>query len=417
MFLLKLAVKNVLRQSGRTLLSMVAIIFGVMALILGRGFVSGMKENMIRAQVDALTGHVVAMPADYPTTGGRFPIDELLTLTEAERAWLADRGYAWTVRTFFTPRVVRGRDAMRVRAIGFDPGRDEQIFPRGDWTLRREPTNAGASAVSDDGVLISAGIARIFGVGPGDTLLFESRTVDGALNALELPISGVFESGNPALDRVTVLMPRPLVHDLIQHGEAFSHLVLRLESRYEAFAVAQDLAEQLGTRAKVRTWRQESQALVEAQEIRQRILDVIAFVLLAIAATGIANTVLMAAYERVREIGTLRALGLRRTGVAALFLLEGAVLGVVGALAGALAGGALVSHWAVSGIDLSGFADAAGAEGMYDDLPFTSMLYMEFSWATILGAAAFGLAVALLSSIYPAVVATRLAPADAVRAT
>ena len=122
MFLFRIALRNVLRQYGRTSLSMISIVVGVALIIMGRGFVGGSRENIIRAQIDSVSGHVLAVPRDYPTSGIRHPVDNLLELDEATRAWLDTHTEAWTTRTLFAPRIVKGSDAIRGRAIRGDIG-------------------------------------------------------------------------------------------------------------------------------------------------------------------------------------------------------------------------------------------------------------------------------------------------------
>ncbi len=410
-FYVKLACKNVLRRYGRTGLSTVSIIAGVAILILGRGFVNGTTENIVRAQIDTMSGHLMAIPADYPSTGFRHPVDNLIDVPEEISSWLDENTEAWTRRTLFVARAVHGRDAMRLRMVGFDPETDEEVFPRRDWGVEGK-----VPARQEEGVLISTGVSDIFGVEPGDTLVFETRTAEGAINALQLPISGVVRTGNPVFDRIGCFLPQPVVDSLIIPKGRFSHLAVRLEDRDDTDSMAAALAERYGDRARVRTWAQEANDLIEVQALRRKVVDGIVLLIMLIAATGIANTVLMAAYERVREIGTLRAMGLTRRGVIALFVGEGAVMGVIGGLLGALLGG--WGNWRLhtDGMDLSAMIESAGSTGAYQNIPFSVMLYTEWSAPTILGASLFGLVVAVLASIYPAFVATRLAPADAVRA-
>jgi putative ABC transport system permease protein len=155
---------------------------------------------------------------------------------------------------------------------------------------------------------------------------------------------------------------------------------------------------------------------MRVMEMRQTMLDLVALALMAVAATGIANTVLMAAFERVREIGTLRALGMTRRGVVGMFVTEGLFMGIVGSLVGALLGGWAVWHWSVNGIDMTPLIDEFSEGGTYDGIPFSAMLYTEWSEPVIVGAVVFGVVVAMLASIYPAVIASRLVPAEAVRA-
>jgi putative ABC transport system permease protein len=411
MFLFRVALRNVLRQYGRTSLSMISIILGVAIIILGRGFVGGSKENIIRAQIDSVSGHVLAVPSDYPDSGSRHPVDNLLSLDQATRAWLETHTEAWTTRTLFTPRIVKGGDAIRARAFGFDPERDETVFPRRNWRVTGQ-----IPVTAEDGVLISKGIGRVLDAKTGDHLFLEVRTVDGAINALDVPVSGVLATGNPMIDRIGLFVPSPLVEKLLVNEGRFSHLATRLADRDDSRRFAAELETRFAGAASVRTWQQETQDLLDLQKIRQTAIDLIALAIMAIAATGIANTVLMAAHERVREIGTLRAMGLSRPGVMGLFLLEGVVMGGVGGLLGALLGGGYNHVLSVHGIDLAALMEGAGSGGIYDNIPMSAMLYTEFSLQVAAGAALLGLLVAVLASVYPALIASRLPPAEAMRA-
>jgi putative ABC transport system permease protein len=411
MFFLKLAARNVLRHYGRTALSMVSVVAGVAVIIFGRGFTGGLRENIIRAQIDTVSGHVLVLPADYPTAGLQHPVDRLLELDSATAAWLDRHSVAWTRRVLFTPQIIRGPDAMRVRAFGFDPARDEAVFPRTGWQVAgRVPRT------SEDGVLVGRGVADAFALRPGVSIVLTARTTAGAINALEVPVAGVLTAGNPMIDGVGIFVPMPLTDDLLRCDGRFSHLAVRLDRRDRAAWTAAELRPRFGARAQVRTWMDETGGLVETADLRQAMLDVIAFALVAIAAAGIANTVLMAAYERVREIGTLRAMGMTRRGVLALFIGEGLLMGCVGSVLGALLGGSLVYKLARDGIDISNLVARAGAGGTYSNMPFSTVLYASFSWTVILVATLFGVLIAALSSIYPAVLASRRQPADAVRA-
>ncbi len=411
MFYIELAARNVFRRWGRNGLSMVSIVAGVFVLILGRGFVDGMRENIVRAQIDTASGHIVARPADYPTFGLQAPVDRLLRLDDGTRRWLDQHASAWTTRLVFVPRAIHGNESMRVRAFGFDPATDESVFPRSQWEV-----DGSIPGGSQDGVLVSRGVARALQLVRGDMLILEARTHAGALNAMSVPVSGILTARNPLIDNVGIFVPKPLVQELVRPGDSFSHLAVKLRDRDDAPDLASGLAQAMGPQAEIRTWIQESASLMGIMDIRQTAMDMLAMVLMAIAATGIANTVLMAAYERVREIGTLRAMGMTRAGVVGLFVTEGVFTGFLGALLGGLLGGWTTWSYSRNGIDLAALIQQAGDTGTYDSIPFSTILYMDFREPFILGAMVFGLLVAVLASIYPAVVASRLAPADAVRA-
>lgn len=407
MLLFRLAVRNLLRQRLRTLLSMSAVIAGVWVLIMGQSFVRGMNEGIIRGQEDTFSAHVLLRPEGYPTESMAHPVDELLTVTPELATWLDEHTVAWTKRTLFTPSIVSGSDRLRVRAFGFDPATDEAVFPRTAWHVQgRIPATAA------DGLLLGRGVASLLQLEVGERVVMQTRTSKGALNALDVPIAGIVSVGNPVIDWLGVFVPEPLVRDLVRNGDASSHVAMRLPRREAADALALQLREVVGSTAMVSTWGDETRDLLELQQVRQKALDFLVVILLLMSAAAIANTILMAAYERVREIGTLRAMGMTGPSVLALFIIEGGLLGLSGGLVGALLGGAMSRYWSVNGIDLSSALEDQGTQ-----IPISAILYLEFSETTIVFAIGFGILVALLASVYPAYVAARMSPAEAVRAS
>lgn len=403
---LRLAGRNLLRSPRRTVLTGVAIVAGVAISVIGQGFVDGAVESIIVAATDGTVGHVQARPKNYPTLGQQYPVDELLQLPPATLAMLDGQTEGWTTRTYFAPTAAHGNRALRVTAIGYDPSRDDQVFPRGRWKLEGRMPGANERAL-----LVTPRVAGLLKVKPGDEIVLQTRTHKGAINALELPIAGVVRTGNVAIDAWSVLLPQATVTELIA-SPLPTHLSVRLADRDAAPEFAAALGSALGAQAETVTWQSETEELLRLQEVRRKSLNFIVFILMALAAFGIANTILMAAHERVREIGTLRSMGMTEGGVLRLFLTEGAILGLVGGLLGALAGGGLVSYWATHPLDLGGILEKQKVT-----FSMTTLIYGQPSLATAAMGVLVGVVVAVLASIYPARVAARMVPADAVRAS
>jgi putative ABC transport system permease protein len=401
----RLAARNLSRNLRRSLLTCIAVVAGVGIYVLGEGFIGGLDENIIVSAIDGTVGHVMARPKGYPLEAMQHPIDELLEVPDAARELLDRESVAWTERTLFTPLAASGQDSLRVVAIGYDPERDPKVFPRHLWkvvgTLPRP---------NEPEVAVSKRVARLLQLEPGKRLILQVRTHKGAINALDVTVSGVMTANNAAIDNLGVLVPRKLARTLIA-SELPSHLSVRLGSRNDADAFAPKLAAALGQGSEVVTWRYETADLLAVQAIRRRALEFVVFILMALAAFGIANTILMAAHERVREVGTLRSMGMTEGGVLRLFLLEGALIGLFGGLLGALWGGALVAHWSKSPIDFSQVFERS-----QQSLSVSALVYTRFSPSVIAGAVVLGVVISILASIYPARVASRLVPAEAVRA-
>jgi len=392
MFLAQLALKNLLRNRRRNVITSVAVVWGVALMILGFGFVDGLDENVIRSQIDTQSGHVLLHPPEYPEAGLSAPVDVLEPVPEELAEALRD--YTHVERLRFDVRLVSGPESIRAVGIGLSDS-DEEVFPREGYTLDG----------SWDGLVLGARLARLIGASPGTPVVLQVRTSAGAINALSFEVAGVVTTRNPAIDNYAVLLPLDTAMELVQ-APGPSDIALRLERRSEAPAVA----DQLGSAWQTETYLEGAADLLEINQVRRRAIGFLVFMIMAIAATGIANTVIMATYERTREIGTLAALGMKPGDIRKLFLIEGGTMGFVAGVLGACLGGALNLYWATTGIDFSKLAESGTA------LAFDTTLYTAFSWGPVIAGVVFGTGVASLASLYPANWAARLDPATAVRA-
>ena len=394
---LLLAFRNLTRNAARTVLSSVAVVAGVALMILGFGLVDGLDENMLRTQIDSVSGHVLLRAPSVDPDALGSPITDLEPVPAALEQAL--EGYRWTPRLHFDAWLGGGSDVFRARGVGFDPARDPQVFRRDDFELEGRWPERG-------GVVVGARVAELLGLTVGQQIHLQARTARGAINALGYTVEGIVRTRNPIIDNFAVLLPMEDALDLTRAAGP-SVIALRLDERERADAVAATLN---GSWI-ASTFREEARDMLEINRFRRKAIQFVVFMLMAIAATGIANTIIMAAYERVREIGTFLALGMSPTQVRALFLMEGAAMGLVaggaGGALGAMANGYLSTH----GIDFSRLMESAESA-----LAFDTMVYTSFSWASVAFAVVFGASIAVIASWIPAKMASNLDPADAIRA-
>lgn len=398
-FLLGLALRNLARNLRRTLLTGVAVFWGVAVMILGWGVLDGLDDNVLRAAQGALVGDVILRPDGYPDDGLRFPIEDVAPVPDALRARL-DAAGPWTSRAAVPARLVKGTDGLRVTVWAYDDAHETQVFTREDWTVEGRWPAVGASEV-----VLGHNLARLLEAHPGDEIVLSARTRDGAINAMTYTVVGVAQCGNSAIDALGVWMELGAAEQLALLAGARSHLALRSSDAAAAKATLGGLGWAPLTLA------EECEDLVALNRIRRRVLTVITGMIMLIAALGIANTVIMATLERIREVGTLLALGMPRAHVRALFLFEGGLMGVVSGALGALLGGGAVLHWQAHGIDVSSIVGAVGGA-----MPMGAVIYTRFELTHVLLALALGPTLAVLASIWPARFASSIVPADAVRA-
>jgi putative ABC transport system permease protein len=291
------------------------------------------------------------------------------------------------------------------------------ILPAQERELRAaQPPAEGVFLPDDDplAVFVAEPAARKLRVGVGDEVSFVVQTPQGAVNSLDATVCGVFRKGAPWYDNafyVTLGAAQALVDwpggatnvkVLLEDARALPRARAAVEASVAA-ARPGPLAK--GTRVRVESYTEAgrfSWAIIQANEAA---LVMLSGFLFAAAGVGVVNAMLMSVRERTREIGTMRALGMRRSRVVRLFVLEGLALGVVSAIAGALAGGAVVAYLAATGIPMtvSSLAWMVGSDVLYPALVPESLLRATLSIVLL----------STLAAVYPAFSASRLEPREA----
>ncbi|MSP55497.1 MAG: ABC transporter permease [Myxococcales bacterium] len=407
MFILTLALRNLFRNTRRTVITSGAVVFGVAFQVLGWGLVDGLDDNFLRAVATTTTGDILIRPPDFPTDGLSYPVEEA-SIPPA----FADFSGESAPRALFTARVVHHGDAARGMGVAYEPDADYTVFPRERWRVTGVWPDSGKAEVA-----LGDAMARMMGVGVGDQVTVQARTVEGAQNAMSYAITALIHTDNGQMDNSAIWLRMEIAEELLQLKGRRTHVSLRIGGLQDAGTVRDELVAAGALTApdgqvwSATTTREEAADMLAINDIRRRAILLLVGVIMAIAATGIANTVIMAAYERVREIGTLLALGMKRRDVSALFLVEGALLGFGAGLAGAVLGSFAVLYWQSNGIVLS--EDLMKSQSA---LPVSAVIYTHFNWAPVLGSLTFSAVIATLASVQPARFAARLNPADAVRA-
>jgi putative ABC transport system permease protein len=259
------------------------------------------------------------------------------------------------------------------------------------------------------GITLGVGLARAFGVKPGDDLTLLSTTRAGSINALAVKVRGVWESGEKAYDDRFLRLGLPEVQRLldVENGEVQS-VVLLLDKTENTAAVRAAIDRLIGDRnldLEVRTWEDLALRYHQVRELFGRIFAVLTLIVSIMVVFGITNTMTMAIFERTREIGTVMALGTRRRGVISMFVLEGVALGVLGGLLGVLLGIGLAKAISAFGIQLP--PPPGSTRGFTVNIFVVPEVLMQ--------AFRLSLVTAALASLYPAWRAARLNVVEALR--
>jgi putative ABC transport system permease protein len=350
---LKLAIRNVFRNRRRTLITLAAMAFGAAAIIVFGGFVNaiywGVRESTIRSQV----GHLQLYRKGFSEKGNLAPFDFLIGDYPALRAELVKIEHVRTVtaRLGFSGLVSTGDTTTSFVGTGVHPEGEADLsalalIVEGQDLTSREPR----------GVILGVGLARGFGVRPGADLTLLTTTTSGSINALAVKVRGVWESGEKAYDDRFLKVALPEVQRVLdlEHGEVQSVVLLLDET--ENTPVVRERIERLirerGLDLEIKTWEDLALRYHQVRELFGRIFAVLTLIVSIMVVFGITNTMTMAIFERTREIGTVMALGTRRRGVVAMFVLEGVALGALGGVLGVILGVVLAKLVTAIGIQL-----------------------------------------------------------------
>jgi len=418
MRLLSLAARNLLRNRRRTAISLVALVVGVGAMVGLRGFINGQQrvilENLVFGQVGAVQVHKKGYLANVQGSP--------LTLDMADSEALRQRIAAVEGVTMVSPRIAFGgmlslpdvEGAPDEESAGktgflqltaFDPALEPRVTPqRVKWLGK----GAHLSTVDAPELMLNADMARSLATEvtgaevPSErwpALLSADR--DGALNGEGVRITGTLVSATPG-DRRVGYVPLATAQRLLRMEGRVTEYALAVTALEDAPRVRDGVQAALGPEYEVHTWDEVMPFVKQLVGHQDVIFGIMTSVFLLTVLLGIVNVMLMNVLERVREIGTMLAVGTRRWQVVSLFLLEGAVLGLVGGLVGALVGGAVTLWLGHRGIVLP----APGAQADSIIRPFVSGLYL----VRAVGMATVG---ASLAALWPAYRAAKLRPVEA----
>jgi putative ABC transport system permease protein len=402
--LLSMAVRNVLRNKRRTLITLAALMVGVGAVGTIRGILNGLQQSIITGTVEGTLGAIQVHRAGYLAN---------VMSTPLSMDFVADEALLTKVREVKDVRAVAPRiqfagsltlsatdandspEALFFAATAVDPVQEPKVCPK-----RPELFTPG-TVLDDTHVVLGDALAAAFQAKRGAEAVMLAPDRDGSLNGELAVVGGEMRAIMPGEMKVAVV-PLGLAQKLLRMEGRVTELAIAVEHLDEVDRVAADLRKALGPEFEVHTWAELAPERRSIMNIQNGISVVISFVFLMLMLLGVANTMLMSVLERTREVGTMMAVGLTRESVLRLILTEALVLGALGAAAGlALTLG--LTYGALSGGLTFKPPEATMA---IDIFPFlTARFTVLVALVAVLGAVLFAL--------YPAWRASRLRPVEA----
>lgn len=435
MKLIKMALKNLNRQKKRSVLLGGAIAFGILVVTLLNGFAGSFMTNIGGNMAQLVAGHLFIEGVEKGPSGKTLTVirDEAPLRAALEEAEIP---YQWiTRRSSFTGTLIFEGESQRQEVAGVDWRQEEYLKDN------LEIIQGGLEDLSlEEGLLLSGETAEKLNLQVGDRLLVKMKTVTGQNNVGEFQVAGLFKDQGlfgslsayanlSYVNRLLNINPGEFstlgifLQDIRQVDQAADALYPALEKRVDLFPRGKGAQEGEGNplqmmmeQAREESWEGIRYRFYTLNDILSSVQQLVAaingvsvgilLILFLIIMVGITNTFRMVMYERIKEIGTMRALGMQRGRVRNLFLLEALFLALGGVLAG-LAAAALV----MGGLSLIPF----GTEGQWALLLEKGHLSFQLHPSQVVGNMILVGFLTLLAALFPARKAARMSPASALR--
>ena len=406
MFELKVGWRNILRHRRRSLVTLLAVVTGVVSIILFGGFVhanyEGLRESVIRSQY----GHLQVYQKGYEELHRSAPekvrlaredADKIVALMEREPRFIAA-----SRRIEFTGLLGNEKQSQAavIRAVDIEA---ESLINSALTVIDGNDLEADDA----EGVLLGEGLAQSLNAKPGDPLTLVSTTVDGGMNAVDVRVQGIFRSFAKEYDDRAMMMPLSQAQRVLG-TDAVDMVVLLIDDTAHLPEVRTALAsafKQAGLATEMRGWEQLASFYHRVVELYDGIFMFVIIVIAVVVLFGITNTMMMAVMERTAEIGTLRAIGTRQTGIVRQFVVEGLVLAALSSVIGVILAVALSRG--ITGLEIMMPAPPGSSRGY-------PLRIAQVPWMWVVSA--FGVwMIAAFATLFPAINASRKSIVDALR--
>ncbi|HEY5901432.1 MAG TPA: ABC transporter permease [Anaerolineales bacterium] len=401
--LFKMAFRDLGRNKRRSLLSALAVSMGMSLLLLMASVLAGEMRGALQNTIKLQSGHLQVRAASYDEDKLSLAWEDLISDPSAlvEQIKSIPQVVVATPRLLASGIVTRGENSRGVQVIGFDP-QSEASLPI------REGLIAGQFVQPDDreGVLIGKPLAEKFSLRPGDSFSLLVNTSNGTVDEQPVTVRGIYTTSTNGYDEGTVFMPLAKAQSFTGAGDHASIIFVILKDRDQAEAVAAAIQ---SPGYQVLTWRKMNELIVQTEQFAGAYMMFLYLIVLGITATVVTNTLVMAVFERTREIGILGAIGMKARRIMAMFLTEGGLIATGGVIGGLILGGLMVAYFTRYGFYIGNM----GLTGiLMGDRIFAFLTLRDMIRLTLLT-----YLVTLVASLYPALIAARMEPVAALHGT
>ncbi|HVN52915.1 MAG TPA: FtsX-like permease family protein [Anaerolineaceae bacterium] len=400
---LRLAWRNIWRHRRRTLIVVSSIGLTLALMMAYDGILAGFNQAIYANAIKVLGGNIQIHAAGYQAKLDQKPLLPLTDDNMIVKAAQAQPQVAAASKRIVTGGLATNREgAFAVAIVGMEPEKENPV------SLIAQHVSSGRylTTADQDAIFIGNGLAQAMSVKVGDRITLAGRATHQQMRTRTMTVTGIYDLGMADIEKQTIYLSLGEAQELYGLSGQSTEVVISLKKLGDESAVMNALAPSLEG-YEMTSWETNYPELQTAINNKNRVMDIFAIIILVIAGIGILNVLLMAVYERTREIGVLGALGMKPRQISWLFLLEGTMIGLVGVVSGIILG--LLINWIGGqvGLDYSQFSGITSYMALIQ-----GKIYPTMGTEKLLMRSLTALAIALLASLIPAGEAAENEPAQ-----
>ncbi|HRW47692.1 MAG: ABC transporter permease [Caldilineaceae bacterium] len=400
-----IAYRDLIRNRRRTFFTLLAVALGLALLIVLNGFIAGILDDALQNSIRLQTGHVQVRAETYEDSRRSLQWKDLVEQPGeiAAQAATMPEVAAATPILWADTILNTSSESVGMQLYGIEP--DSAFYD----PIRASLVGGNFIEANDrGGVMIGKRMADSLGLKLGENVSLTTINADGVPEEGIFAIRGIFDSGVLVYDEATVFMPIAKAQSFALTGDRASTIIMLLHDENDADQVA---AAVTAPGLQALTWRELNAVFLETMGTAMSFYWILDGIVMLIVAVIIANTLLMAVFERIREMGILSALGMKRRQVMQMMIFEASIISLAGIILGLAIGLGFVALLTQNGFVMGEMA------GSTPTIPLSAVVYAKFAPETFAWLAVWTFIIALLASLYPAWFAARLEPVKALHAS
>lgn len=401
---LRLAWRNLWRHRRRTVIVITAIAMVLALMMWYDGFVAGFEQAIYANAIKLLGGNVQVHATGYSEKADQTPLLPLSNDQAAVEAAMSHPEVLVAARRINTSGLATNREgAFPVSIVGIEPERELPV------SLMAQNVIAGRflTATDQDLIFIGKGLADAMDLEVGDRITLAGRATHEQMRQRTMTVAGIYDVGVRDVEKRTVYVSLAEAQALYNLNDRSTEVVIYLRQIGNEPEVITAL-EGILPDSEVTSWQTNFPEMQSALSSKSGVMNIFSVIIMLIAGIGILNLLLMAIYERTREIGLLGAMGLKPRQIGVLFVLEGTLIGLIGVVAGIGLGLVINGSLGKIGFDFTMFSTLTEYTALINE-----RVYPTLGLNKLLGRALTVAVIATLSAFYPAREAALREPAEA----